>query len=672
MHLAESELYDILRDELLARMAMQMLVPRNFATPDQIWEQHQKLTVTAELDVVPLSVEDFVGQVREPKNDELVAYFEAYRDVFPGQTAIGAPGFRQPRRISIGYFEADYESIEAEVAEVTDEEIQKFYDERKDTFYRINTIPDQEPKPGDSAPVTPNADDAKPTTPDSTQNDAAKMKADPPAADKKPAAEKPAAEKPAAEKPAAEKKTTAEKKDADKKAASGPSPEPSPAAAVSKPPEEASKTDTTKKDGAPGSDEKKASKPSPAGDAAKAPATAEQPKAKPAAKDAQKPATPAMPAKAAEAPEKAADTETVEKDDKAPRYRALDDDLKSEIRDQLLRERTFEEMKTRIGKAMLQMQDIGRFYSAPKDAPERLSADQIDVKMKAYAEKNGLHYRTIKPLSGRELQDSEDYPIGNATEPVSNQFEARGAATVVQLLFGTDSEQLYIPQEAEDSITSSRFAFWPVRIVAEHTPKFDDEGIEEQVLKAWKLDQARPKAEERAKALAEAIEKAGDEKDIAKALTDETITGEKESGKLSVRSTPPFAWYTRTTPSTPQLNPFAAPREAPVRFSTIPGVENAGNDFMETVFESSQGDVRTAFNADKSICYVVKVKARTPVGVDGEGELRTQFMEEGVFASRAHQFLAQQEQQMTNYRWGQQFMMKYGIRWNRSRDKDEK
>ena len=685
MHIGESQLYDILRDEMQARQVMSLSVPPDFATPEQIWQQHQKLNVTAELEAAAVPVEAFVAEVKAPSQSELRELFDNHREFFPDQIGPGMPGFRQPRRISIGCLEADFETVKSQVAQVEDEEIEAFYNEQKDAYYRIDTLPDTQ---------NVEADESKPLDPEFVP-EAAKMPAQEDSADKDatdgnpPASPEPskggAAEKKEGPQTDTDAKTDAKEesgaKEAPKDAAPGSDKKTLPVEAESgdeDAPKEAQNAPPTEKPDAKPSQAKtpdvKASepkKPETKAPEAKTPdvKAPEPKKAEMKAPEAKTPDVKASELKtpAAKTPEAGApDGAKAETKESVPQYRPLDEDLKSEIRDQLLYRRTKEEMKRRIVAAMSHMRDLGLGYNAPKDDPERLTAKEIAKKMQTFAKENGLSYRQTKPLSAEELRDSEDYPIGAATEPVDNPFEAGQATTVVELLFSGESDQLYTPQEAEDAMTGSRFAYWPIHINPAHAPEFGDKGIREQVLAAWKQEQAKPKAKERADALAEIVRKAGSDEALtmAEALAEQTATGKKDAAKLPIRSTPPFAWYTRTTPSAPQLNPFESPQEPPLRLSTIPGIDKADNAFMEAVFRLKQGEVAVVANADETAYYVVKVKKRSPSETSDEDQMRQQFLGEDVFASRPHQFLSQQEQQLAYYRWGQEFLTKYGVRWN--------
>ncbi len=66
---------------------------------------------------------------------DLKALFDKYRERLP-ERASPEPGFREPHQVVVQYFRADMKSF-LDPREVTDEEVQKFYDEHKDTDRRL-------------------------------------------------------------------------------------------------------------------------------------------------------------------------------------------------------------------------------------------------------------------------------------------------------------------------------------------------------------------------------------------------------------------------------------------------------------------------------------------------------------------------------------------------------
>jgi len=352
-----------------------------------------------------------------------------------------------------------------------------------------------------------------------------------------------------------------------------------------------------------------------------------------------------------------------------PEFRPLDDDLKSEIRDLLKRKRTQAAMQQTVNRAiedvMLVLGD--RYAGADDDARKLALKQEIAEKLRTYAKAHGLRYAETGLLSAEELADVEEYPIGMATEPVEAEIQRFEGRTVVDQMFEGRADQLYQPYQAQDVLSDNRFAYWKVADEASHIPRFDDAGVSEQVLKAWKINKARPMAEKRAKELSEKI---GD-KSMSDALYDETVTGNKDGPKLAVLPSERFSWLrTSTAPST-GLSFTARPELSPI--STV---EGAGNEFMRIVFNEIENDaVGVAPNADRSIYYVVRVKNRVPANPADDESFKQQFIKERLFAPAmfgsmfrsTYDHLAAAEQQELTYRWSQRLEQKYAVYWNPQR-----
>ncbi|NOX56967.1 MAG: hypothetical protein GXP27_21505 [Planctomycetes bacterium] len=629
--------------------------------------------------------------------------------------------------------------MEKRIEPVTDEDVKKFYEENKDQLYRSLPVPEEPSRESSSEDVRSKdkegASKDKKTAPKKSEtvggpaekktpeekkalNNKSESDAKGPSEPKKPTS-KPAGAKPAEGEAKAKGKANAnqaktgkpaaEAKSASKTGRPGAADQPKASAQFAVPPEKpktpaAAKT-TTQRAGKPaskaakkepkkvdsnkrgGSQQSAKRKPEAETQAAKAarkidehkssqPTTTSKPKSTDTQSASEKNAkTP--PAKAKPEPKEKRSGQTQPAESR-PKYRPLDEELKAEIRERLKDERIRAALQKAIEHALEKMRELGYRHSAPKGDPEHLTADQIAAELKAYAKKNGLHYAETPLLSAKELEESEDYPIGQAIPPTENPFERQGAPTVTQRVFGQETLQLFMPDVAEDIVTNSRFAYWATKDVPEHVPTFDEPGVREQVVRAWKLQQARPKAEARAKQLAERARKAlagetdeaAAKKTLANVLNDETVTGVSKGPALNVVSTPQFSWLTMTSPSVPPLNPFQPPPTPTVQLTDLsPLVTKAGEQFMRTVFNKLQpGEVGVAPNADKTVYYVVYLKERIPSTPEAEAAMREQFLKENPFASQPFQQLTRRERSEVYLKWLEEFQRKYEVRWNKQEE----
>ncbi|MCA9115401.1 MAG: hypothetical protein KDA79_09960 [Planctomycetaceae bacterium] len=662
LRVSEKVLYDILREQLRARMMQQMTGPKTVATPEQYWEFYRRLNVQAELDLTAVPVSAFVPQVKEPTDGELQAFFEQHKETFDNTVGPGVPGFRQPRKVRIAWLEADYETIEKTVPPVTDAEIEASYEENKETRWKNRrdipagpgglTAPGSTPPasgsgtngsgpsltpPGGSSPATPET----PATPEKP--------ADKPATPEKPAepADKPETpEKPATPgedaKPEEEKKPASDSTDGGEAAAGTSASRISQVvflqddpAAADKPAEEAKPAEGDKPE------------------AERKPVDAPQP-GKPGETGDDTPETPATPP-AAEIPE----------------YQPLSE-VRDQIRDEILRERTLAKMREKIDAAEQEMLNLSSdWFAAGEDDASRPSAEEMQKKLQAIAAEHNLVYGDTPLLSAQELSESEEYPIGKASEPVANPFERQNARSVLEELFAGRLEQLYTPALAEDPLTNNLFSYWKIADQNAHVPAFADEGIREQVLKAWKLVQARPLAQKRAEELAEKVRQT--KAPMPEVLAEETVTGEKGADglQLTVQSTPPFSWMRSSTAASPM--PFS---RQPPRMSDVAGVDGAGQAFMETVFQKlKEGETGVAPNHDLSVYYTVQVTRQIP-DAPGVELMREQFLASGgqlflmsQFGGSPVAYLALEQQREATARWIQELVEdKYQIQFAERED----
>jgi len=713
--MGESELYDTLRSELRARVASRVLNPELVHMPDQYWGDFEKLNVRHSIDAVAIPVEPFAARLPRPSDAEINELFEQFKSVYPmGEN----PGFVQPDRLQLAWFESDYESAEALVGEIPEDELLARYEERKETEYKIETLPDLgagfddgAPKFGEPpAPVkttTPEPEGDTPeeaaTSDDSEAAPATKTGDDAPA-------ETPAGDD---DSPAEDAKSPDEKSDD----ASATEPE---AEECGDGEEQDQETDAE-------TDEANASKDEQPETSEETPVADPKPAADPKTDEGTKPAaeeTPAEPVDAA----KDATEEPVDVELAGVKYRSFEE-VRDEIRDLMLREETEEQIEKQVTSAITAVKDWR--FSLREENPEisdKELAAGIAAKAKTYAEENGLKF--VSPaefLSQQELIEHTEYRLGNAREPSDpTDFMAQPQTAAARLFTGATT--LFIPEEAQGQFDDTRFAFWATGENEQHVPTIDEPGVREQVEQAMRIQKARTEVEERATELAKSLQARLAESgiiSIAEGIADQTVFGAKapateeekdeassdsepaadgddeasdESEKeescgdeegdeaaadeteaeestpaadeeapsdevvdepLSVISSPPFTWYRQSSQGM-QMNPFAQPT---LEFGFVPGIDGVDNNFMETVSKTAVGDVVVIPNLTKQVYYVVHVKARNPSGNDDPSlaPVRQQFITENVPMSQIYGQLANSQGSEIYQAWQKAFFTKHNV-----------
>ena len=660
LHVGDHYIFELFRDELAARMAAEMTYPRAVSTPEQRWQDFRKINVKQSIEATTVPVEAFVKSIDDPSDDKLIEFFKKHAEKQPDPK--GEPGFFQPMRVQLAYLEADYDVIETKVARPTDEEVAKYYEDNKE-FFVDRTPPKKEEKKEDA---TEGDDPKKPDEkkeggkPDAEKKETEKKDDDKPADSKKDEdkpkpeskegdkpekpteekSEKPKTEKPKQDEPqgaAGEDKVTAEKseeaKPADKPKKEEPKAEADPKEA---PKSDAEKTDKKKEDAKP-EDKKGEDKPK---------AESTESKDKPAV-DSDKPFTP--------------DAKSEEKTEKKPepKYKPFEE-VKEKIFDDLLRERTLKLMKERIESVLTKMRRLGSYTIAEKGSKSYRSPQDVASELKELGKTLDLKYVETGMLSAEELSKSEDHKIGTATDPSDESFNRQqGVVSVLQRVFGRGSDSTFTPEVSEDPGTKNRFAYWVVERKEAHVPTWDEEGIRQQVTKAWKLAQAAPKAEERAKALAKL---AAPGQKLTEVLAGQTVTGDKEGLQLTViEPKEKFSHYTMQGKSAPGVNPFQAPSERP-ELSQIAGLDKLGDDFFTAVDQLKPGTTAAIPNYDRSAFIVVHVIDREEIAAEEDAPQRADFLKTWPFSPPANE-LANASSFPLRREWMESIERKYNVKW---------
>jgi len=580
----KSQLYDILRTQLMCRHMQEMCFTGLESTPAERWDEYSKLRKRVSANVVPVLVADHLSKINDPSDAKLTEFYDKYKDVV-AQPGLPTPGFRIPPKVQLAYFKADIEQFKKEVT-ITDEEVAAYYEKNKAMFpYRENRVIDDEPK--DKPAETKSDADAKAT-------------------DEKPTGEKPADEKPAdggasdaksEEKPSEEKKPEEPKADAaadapkqsadaqaidsqaiaqdvdlcqdksaDEKAATD---KPAADAPADKPATEAAKTeDATKAADAAKADAGKA----PGGDAKSNDFGISDLKL-----DSAKLAPPAdvEPLDVRDVlPEDVRDGPNPEHE---PLWR-----VEKEIREQLSTEKAMEQ----ITKTFAGLEEKMRRYSTELNKWEARKEEKNPPKEPAPLD--------FAALAAEAHVTTETTGLVNVLEfsklpGIGESFVTGSSSMLWQIMFGPG--QLFATKTSEDR-DGNQYLSWKTKAEATRVPELKE--IHADVVRAWKMIEARKPAREHAEALAE------------QARRDKiTLADLAKKDTLPLEETGLFSWLTRG------LAPDGF-NQTPPRLTEVRGVEDAGNDFMKVVMDLPLDGIGVAPNNPESIFYVVQVTAFDP------------------------------------------------------------
>lgn len=559
---SDAQFYDLLREELLARRVMQIFAlslqagGQPIATPSQRWDWYNRLKRKAVTEAIPLSVADYVNQVKSPKDAVLEQFFNKYKNNIPNPTS-PEPGFKHPQKAKFQYFKGEVAKFEAKV---TDAEIVKEYEKNKEAYdERFKIRSGSQLLRNDLGPAlrgekNQKREVTKPAQPPKVEKEKAVPKATSPTAESKLDAKKPAIENGATapkETPKAEPK-----KPADSKGASAAVDSPFMLVAMQQSDKSADKS----------------------GKAPPAPAPSTKPAANtepPTTKSARQATEPKKPAAKPEPAPKAKTPEEILED--------LPTGLKTMIRRNLAINK-IEKAFGELNKPVDDYQVACRKYPVLKAKAQRekkpVPPPPSIEGLQKLAEANGFTFDQTKLMSEWEARDTS-----------FGMSFVGGRFPVWAIMFQTSTFRSLASSDG-----NAAYFFWKSEDVKEQTPKFTEKGVRQTVLDSWKMFQARDLAEKAAKALADEANKLG------KPL--KTVVASRPD--LRVILPPEFSWLTESSVANTATQP------PQISLSTVAGVKMPGNSLMETVFGLEPGKTGVAFNAPKTMVYVVRPSEFTP------------------------------------------------------------
>jgi hypothetical protein len=635
-HLYEAYRTDLKASRVRQAFGVERGGPPAIYTPAESFESYCKLNELVQIESVAVPVESFISEVKkEPSESELRALFDKYKDQTDGPVVSGGvrmpyhePGFKQQPSVQIQYLEANYLAyLDLAKQQITDEEIAKYYEDNKRNFEKVNLLD----APGEKSPggldlTLPELDklpDENPTTtPDSSAPESSPESAPTKEGTKEPKSNEPESKEPTVdEKPAAEEKpTTPEEKTtpAEPAADEKPAEAAKPAAEGEKPAEAepqsfllngtqtqfvslqadaegtpaanapAAQTPATEK---PASETPAADSPAAETPASETPAEEKPAEAKPASADGTPPEPsstdtseadlPAFKTPSTEAPAATGDEKTPASE-RGKEYKPLAE-VADEIRQTLADQRAGLSMLAAIEPLQLELQN----YWKPK-VTRKLKANDKGTPMLpegflARAEKANMVFHETNP-EFLTLFNLEEIPVGQAGVPTGEGF-SQAKVPLVKYAFSGQMEMFEaVLAEGDDG---NKYIAWKVGEKEERVPEFAE--VKDEVIRAWKMIEARPLAEAEAKRIAEKAKK--------QALPLDKALGDEE---LSVLFSQPFSWATRGHLTQFQFN-------VPSRLSEINGIVGADYEFMKKIFRMKEGEIEVIENFPKTTYYVVRL-----------------------------------------------------------------
>ncbi len=667
--LTAKQMFDALREELLARHAAMLFLDGLGAegqdgvppldTPAQRWDHFRRLERQTTVQVLPVPVAEFTEEVGKPSDEDLRALFEKYKDQFPAPSS-PEPGFRQPYRARFEYFKADSEElVTAEMKNVSAEAVREYYEKNKDTQFRKSTLSPIEPdatkedakddaaKDEAARGDTAKDDAAKDTAEDNaTKSDAAKEATDDGVKEgadkvKKPDAQPPDDGKKEDTKSGGDAKSEPVPDDADAKPGDAKSPTDSPES--TKQGEKSAQARHRSSFRLVNFQEDKA-------ESKAAPVPTDE--GKDAAKSETEPDTKETEAKSAvesktDAANSDAATVDAAKTDPAPpvpvEYRPLEQ-VEEEIRRTLARERVQKIVEERFSEVRSEMNRYAklrmRYQRESAKNPDEPKPKPLDLQ--GLADKYHLKLLTTDFISRIDAAGSPDLEIARSFDFTAGS-PGRPFAEWTSLAFEKGS--LSRPRTS-DSLEGHRFLWWKIDEKQGQVPSFNE--ARDEVLQAWKRIQAREIGKRQAEQYAKTVRQ-------AKQPMKEVFAQDKD---LPVTEAGPFSWLTR--PNVPVSMMQQPPQ---IQYPDVPGVLNAGEEFMETTFGLEAGEVGVAFNHPKSIVYVIQPASFSPSDSVLEQEFMVRMRDYDRYRAAGSVAFARAQEN-----WMDSLFEEYGVQWHRMAD----
>ena len=259
--------------------------------------------------------------------------------------------------------------------------------------------------------------------------------------------------------------------------------------------------------------------------------------------------------------------------------------MQERLRDKIRNEIAQEKLQANLAKIQALLSDYRQVW-VQYDAE---SKSKPDAKKPAPPDFAALA-KTYNMDAGRTglVSNFELYDLDLGKSETHQQHEA-----VVQLMFGPTT--LYKPEISDYShpypdMKRTSYVLWKTDDQPDHIPKWEDSGVRGEVLRVWKLNEARKLADKRAEELkAEAAAHSG------KSFKELPSAGKKD---FKVVIPPDFSSVT-------QIFGRVQPPE-------VSGLDKISDDFMKKVFNLAPNQVETSANRPKTEIYVVRAIEFTP------------------------------------------------------------
>jgi hypothetical protein len=317
--------------------------------------------------------------------------------------------------------------------------------------------------------------------------------------------------------------------------------------------------------------------------------------------------------------------------------------VKDEIRRRLAEGKVAEELSKLTNEIQGQLEPVFDKWRYSDTQPSDTGKTELPPPPKsltdfaAIAQKHGLKSGQTGPKTLLELREM---PVGKSSAIDANR-------TLRSMLFTGRDLEMYQPVKTVD-IDGNRFIVMKVGDTPGKVPTLAE--VKDEVIKAWKKQQAAELAKKRADEFAK---KAQDAKTPL-------ATFFADNQAIKVVRTDPFSELTGGEAS------FAGGQvqQQPYRFSQPSEIVAAGPEFLRGVFNLKDGEVAAVMNNDHSIAYVVRVVEHQP----NLAELRNAYLAD-AYSWQGENIMNQLHRQEVASHLESDIEVSSNLKWEREADK---
>ena len=285
-------------------------------------------------------------------------------------------------------------------------------------------------------------------------------------------------------------------------------------------------------------------------------------------------------------------------------HRPLDDDLKAEIRNNIARQK----MDAKLALVQDVMNEYHREYIK---SIQQKNAKLTPPDLAAVAGQHGLKYANLGHIDFYDLID-KDYDFAQSLILNNNE-----TVPVVQAIFlgrGVVNEKR--GSRSMNAKEGTDYLFWITEISEPKIPAYTDSGVPEQVEARWRQVEARSLAQAKADELAAIAQK-------AEGSLFEYFSANPNKEVKSLVDSEFFSWMDYSYPND-YYRYLGHPPEFHVsrirETGVMPGdverdnlfLKRIGNDFMQTVYRLEPGEIAVTHNESKDTFFVVRLVEVTP------------------------------------------------------------